>query len=149
MIGYINGKQVEFQANETILTVAKRTGHFIPTLCEMADIHHTPGTCRVCLVDLQLAGATDHQIVTSCTTPMAEGAVILTRTPKVRQMQRLQVGTAPGRPQPGLCILHPARQLRTPGCGPSSWGSSRPGTTIRTFTNSGQGTIPPLPLPGT
>ena len=91
MIGTINGKTVEFTANETILTVAKRNGHFIPTLCEMADIHHTPGTCRVCLVDIQGKDDEPHKIVTSCTTPMEEGMTVLTRTPEVREMQRLQV----------------------------------------------------------
>ena len=91
MIGYINGKEVEFQENETILTVAKRTGHFIPTLCEMADIGHAPGTCRVCLVDMVLPGQAEHRIVTACTTPMIEGIIVLTRTPGVRRKQRLQV----------------------------------------------------------
>lgn len=91
MIGTINGKPVEFKENQTILTVAKENGHFIPTLCEMADINHTPGTCRVCLVDIQRKKDPEHQIVTSCTTPMEEGMTVLTRTPKVREMQRLQV----------------------------------------------------------
>ena len=91
MIGSINGKKVEFQDNETILSVAKRTGHFIPTLCEMADINHAPGTCRVCLVDMKRKNDPAHHIVTSCTTPMEEGMAILTRTPRVREMQRLQV----------------------------------------------------------
>lgn len=91
MIGYINGKEVEFQENETVLSVAKRNGHFIPTLCEMADINHAPGTCRVCLVDMKRKNDPEHHIVTSCTTPMEEKMVIMTRTPKVREMQRLQV----------------------------------------------------------
>lgn len=91
MIGYINGKEVAFQKNETVLSVAKQYGFFIPTLCEMADINHTPGTCRVCLVDIKRKNSPTHQIVTSCTTPMEEGMSVLTRTPKVREMQRLQV----------------------------------------------------------
>lgn len=91
MIGTINGKQVEFSKNQTILSVAKANNQFIPTLCEMADLDHTPGTCRVCLVDIQKKNDSEHRIVTSCTTPMEEGMVVLTRTPKVRQMQRLQV----------------------------------------------------------
>ncbi len=91
MIGSINGKEVEFSNNQTILSVAKANNHFIPTLCEMADLQHTPGTCRVCLVDIQKKNDLEHRIVTSCTTPMEEGMAVLTRTPKVRQMQRLQV----------------------------------------------------------
>ena len=91
MIGYINGREVSFDAEETILTVARRNSHFIPTLCEMADLNHTPGTCRVCLVEMRPAHQTGFQVVTSCTTPMTENAEVLTRTPKIRQMQRLQV----------------------------------------------------------
>jgi len=91
MIGYINGKEVEFQENETVLSVAKQNGHFIPTLCEMADINHAPGTCRVCLVDIKRRNDPEHHIVTSCTTPMEESMAVMTRTPRVREMQRLQV----------------------------------------------------------
>ena len=40
----INGQEYEFTANETILEVARRNGIFIPTLCEMHDIRHAPGT---------------------------------------------------------------------------------------------------------
>jgi len=91
MIGTINGREVVFSENQTVLNVAKANGHFIPTLCEMADLDHAPGTCRVCLVDIKRKDDPEHRIVTSCTTPMEEGICVLTRTPKVRQMQRLQV----------------------------------------------------------
>ena len=91
MIGTINGKSVEFSENETILQVAKRSGHFIPTLCEMADLDHTPGTCRVCLVEIQRRNGSGPQVVTSCNTPMEEGMAVLTRTPALREQQRLQV----------------------------------------------------------
>lgn len=91
MKGTINGKPVEFESNETILTVARRNGYSIPTLCEMEDIHHTPGTCRVCLVEIQRKDASEKFVVTSCTTPMEEGMAVSTRTPSVREKQRLQV----------------------------------------------------------
>lgn len=91
MKGSINGKEVKFDADETILSVAKRHGHFIPTLCEMADLGHIPGTCRVCLVEIQRKGNPTGYIVTSCNTPMEEGLEVFTRTTRVRQKQRLQV----------------------------------------------------------
>jgi ferredoxin hydrogenase gamma subunit len=91
MIGYINHEEVIFEENETVLTVSKRNGHFIPTLCEMKDLNHTPGTCRVCLVEIRRSKDPQRHIVTACTTPMEEGMSVLTRTPKVREMQRLQV----------------------------------------------------------
>ena len=53
MKAYINGKEIACEANETILEVARRSGVYIPTLCELHDIDHAPGTCRICLVDRQ------------------------------------------------------------------------------------------------
>jgi ferredoxin hydrogenase gamma subunit len=91
MKGYINNKEVEFEANETILSVARRNGQFVPTLCTLTCLGHTPGTCRVCLVDMKRKGMAEHHIVTSCDTPMEEGMEILTRTARVRERQRLQV----------------------------------------------------------
>jgi ferredoxin hydrogenase gamma subunit len=91
MIGHINEKLVMFHAHETILSVAQRHGHFIPTLCELRDIDHAPGTCRVCLVDIKQKGDSSHHIVPSCITPMEEGMEVRTRTREVREKQRLQV----------------------------------------------------------
>ena len=91
MKGYINGKEVEFEENETILETARAHGHFIPTLCALLCLNHTPGTCRVCLVDIKRKGSIEHQLVTSCDTPMEEGIEVLTRTKLVRERQRLQV----------------------------------------------------------
>lgn len=91
MIATINGKELQFEPNETILSAARRGGHFVPTLCEMADIRHTPGTCRVCLVDICRKNDPNHYIVTSCNTPLEEGMEVLTRTAAVREKQRLQV----------------------------------------------------------
>ena len=88
---FINGKPCLGFENETILSCARRHDLYIPTLCEMDDIDHTPGTCRVCVVDIVEAGKQKHQIVTSCNTPVREGMVVETRTKKVREMQKLQV----------------------------------------------------------
>lgn len=90
MIAYIDNTQVTFDDNETILNVARRNDIFIPTLCELADISHTPGTCRVCLVEI-LDKQGKPQLVTSCTTRMTEGINVLTKTPAVRDARRLQV----------------------------------------------------------
>lgn len=91
MNAFINGKEVRCEPGRTILEAARENGHFIPTLCELADIGHAPGTCRVCLVEIWRDKEAGPQIVTSCTTPVEEGMRIFTRTPEVRRMQRLQV----------------------------------------------------------
>ncbi len=87
----INGKACQGFANESILACARRHGEYIPTLCELAAINHTPGTCRVCVVDIVETGKDKHQIVTSCNTPIREGMAVGTRTKQVRDMQKLQV----------------------------------------------------------
>lgn len=90
MKAWINNKEFEFQEGETILHAAKRLGIFIPTLCAYLPLNHTPGTCRVCLVEV-----TDDrgrgQIVTACTTPLTNGMRVQTRTKRIREMQRWQV----------------------------------------------------------
>ncbi len=91
MKGYINNKPVEFEKGETILEVARRNGFFIPTLCELGEINHAPGTCRVCLVEIKMKDDDKSYLVTSCNTPMEEGMEVFTRTKKVREHQRLQV----------------------------------------------------------
>ncbi len=87
----INGKPCRGFENETILQCARRHDIYVPTLCELSDIDHTPGTCRVCVVEIQQAGHDHKQIVTSCNTPVREGMVVETRSKKARDMQRLQV----------------------------------------------------------
>ncbi|NDR57652.1 [FeFe] hydrogenase, group A [Aliiruegeria sabulilitoris] len=77
--------------NEPILSCARRHDIYIPTLCEMDDIDHTPGACRICMVDIVQAGRDKHQIVSACDTPVREGMTVATRTREVRDIQKLQV----------------------------------------------------------
>jgi len=91
MTAFINGQETAPEPNETILSAAKRVGIYIPTLCELSDINHAPGTCRVCLVEATRTGGHEPQIVTACTTPLEEGMSVSTNSRKVRDMQRLQV----------------------------------------------------------
>ena len=87
MKAQINGKEFSFEANETILDVARRNGVFIPTLCELHDIDHAPGTCRICLVEVKENEQEEPKYVTACDTAMAEGWKVMTRTPKVQEMR--------------------------------------------------------------
>ena len=91
MKAQINGKEFSFEANETILDVARRNGVFIPTLCELHDIDHAPGTCRICLVEVRENEQEEPKYVTACDTAMAEGWKVMTRTPKVQEMRQLQM----------------------------------------------------------
>lgn len=91
MKAYINGKELSFEPNQTILEVARKNGVHIPTLCELHDIDHAPGTCRVCLVEVQRAESEEPQFITACDSPMTEGLQVRTRTPKVLEMRQLQM----------------------------------------------------------
>jgi len=87
----IDGVPVRAEPNETILHCARRYGIYIPSLCELDDIDHAPGTCRVCQVEIQSQGRDEPQLVTSCTTPVEEGMAVTTHSRRARAAQRLQV----------------------------------------------------------
>jgi len=74
----VNGKTVEAQAGETLLTVLKREGVHVPTLCHMEGMLPT-GACRICVVEME----GQANLVPSCSFPAAEGMKILTNSPKV------------------------------------------------------------------
>ncbi len=87
----INGTACLAFPNETILACARRHDIYVPTLCELDDIDHTPGTCRVCVVEILQAGKDAPQVVTACNTPVRAGMAAQTRSKRARDMQRLQV----------------------------------------------------------
>ena len=89
MKAYINNKEVEFTPGETILSVAKRNAVYIPTLCAYLPLDHTPGTCRVCLVEVDENG--EKKVLPSCLTPLKENMRVRTNTNEVRGLRRRQV----------------------------------------------------------
>ena len=88
---WFNGQKVDFEEGQTILQVAKNHDVFIPTLCAFLPLNHTPGTCRMCLVEVFDEGEDTGRIVTACTTPIKKGQRIFTRNERVRKMQQLQM----------------------------------------------------------
>jgi ferredoxin hydrogenase gamma subunit len=118
--GTINGHAVTAEPNETILHCARRYGVYIPTLCELDDIDHTPGTCRVCVVEITMPNAKGLRVAagthlaTACNTPMVEGIEIKTRTKRVREAQRLQVELilADHRQDCATCVRHGSCELQ-------------------------------------
>jgi len=79
----INNKSIHANPDETILSVAKRSGIYIPTMCWMKDF--TPSTsCMVCLVQDMRNG----KILTSCAAKVEEGMDIETNNEEVSDMRR-------------------------------------------------------------
>jgi len=74
----VNGKNVEAQSGETILTLLKREGINVPTLCHMEGMLPS-GACRICVVEVE----GQANLIPSCSFPAAEGMRILTNSPRV------------------------------------------------------------------
>lgn len=83
----IDTMKVAVEPGTTILEAAKKVGIKIPTLCASEELHHTPGACRVCLVEVQ--GQRTH--VASCVFPVTEGMVVKTTTEAVRNARKMVV----------------------------------------------------------
>ncbi|MGQ9675986.1 MAG: molybdopterin-dependent oxidoreductase [Chloroflexota bacterium] len=79
----IDGKLVEVKRGTSVLNAARKAGVYIPHLCDHPSIKPYAG-CRLCLVEIEGRRGLD----TSCTVPVAEGMVVRTDTPQIRQMQR-------------------------------------------------------------
>jgi NADH:ubiquinone oxidoreductase subunit E/ferredoxin/Pyruvate/2-oxoacid:ferredoxin oxidoreductase delta subunit len=74
----IDDKEVEGDRGMTILQAAEKAGIEIPTLCHHRDFIPT-GACRICVVELEGS----NRLVGSCHTPIAQGMILHTRSPKV------------------------------------------------------------------
>jgi formate dehydrogenase alpha subunit len=79
----IDGKAVEASRDVSVLEVARRAGIYIPHLCDHSSIKPYAG-CRLCLVQIEGRAGLD----TSCTIPVAEGMIVRTDTPEIREKQR-------------------------------------------------------------
>ena len=82
----IDGKRIKVRRGVTILEAARQAGIDIPSLCHMQG-HPATGVCRVCVVEVEGA----RTLVGSCHTPVSEGMVIHTRTPRVLAARRAVV----------------------------------------------------------
>ncbi|NLG79152.1 MAG: 2Fe-2S iron-sulfur cluster binding domain-containing protein [Firmicutes bacterium] len=79
----VDGRRVEVPRGSTVLDAARAAGIDVPTLCYLKDVN-VVGVCRVCVVEIEGAKA----LQASCVTPAAEGMVVHTNTPAVREARR-------------------------------------------------------------
>jgi iron-only hydrogenase group A len=82
----INNIEVEADQDEQILDVAKRSGIAIPHICEHERLHRI-GACRLCVVEVQGSS----KLIASCCTPVKEGMIINTHSPKVLEARRINL----------------------------------------------------------
>ncbi len=81
----IDNRKVSVEPGTTILNAAKQAGVPIPTLCAMQEIGHTPGACRVCMVEVE----GQRGLVAACVFPVNEGMVVKPTTDRVRNARKL------------------------------------------------------------
>ncbi len=82
----VNNRKVEARTGEYILSVLKRIGINVPTLCHIEGLPPS-GACRMCVVEIEgIPG-----LVPSCAYPVAEGMIIKTHSPKVVQARKIIV----------------------------------------------------------
>ena len=74
----LDGREMAFQAGETILEVAQRAGVEIPTLCHDPRLEPA-GACRTCLVEVE----GQRRLLPACKTPAQDGAEVRTETERV------------------------------------------------------------------
>jgi NADP-reducing hydrogenase subunit HndD len=80
----INNKAITANEGETILEAAARNDILIPTLCYLKDVHKI-GSCRICCVEVEGA----KNLMVSCVTPVQEGMIVRTNTPRVRKARKV------------------------------------------------------------
>jgi NADH-quinone oxidoreductase subunit G len=76
----INGKAVQAEAGTTVFQAAEAAGIFIPHYCYHPDLS-IAGVCRMCMCEVEK----NPKLQISCNTPVAEGMVVRTDTPKVKE----------------------------------------------------------------
>jgi len=79
----IDGRTVTMPEGTSIMRAAASTGGSIPKLCA-TDSMESFGSCRLCLVEIE--GRAGYPA--SCTTPITDGMVVHTQTPRLKQLRR-------------------------------------------------------------
>ncbi len=79
----IDGKEIIAKEGMTILEAAREAGIEIPTLCYHEGLSPYGG-CRLCVVEVKGS----PRLLTSCTTPVAEGMEVYTNTERVQEARK-------------------------------------------------------------
>ncbi len=79
----VDGRELDVAAGSTVLQACEQAGAEIPRFCYHERLS-IAGNCRMCLVELEKA----PKPIASCAYPIAEGMVVRTDTPMVRQARR-------------------------------------------------------------
>ncbi|MFD1701926.1 formate dehydrogenase subunit alpha [Methylopila henanensis] len=79
----IDGERISVPEGTSIMRAAMEMGNQIPKLCA-TDSVEAFGSCRLCLIEIEGRNGTPA----SCTTPVADGIVVKTQTPRLKQLRK-------------------------------------------------------------
>src|SRR3979411_1330579 len=79
----VDGKEIDFPAEFTLLQACEAAGAEIPRFCYHERLS-IAGNCRMCLVEMEKS----LKPIASCAMPAADGMVIYTKTDKVKKARR-------------------------------------------------------------
>lgn len=84
----VNGREIEVYDNLTILQALLQEDIHIPHLCYDIRLERSNGNCGLCVVELGEKGERD---VKACQTPIKEGMVICTNSPKLENYRKVRL----------------------------------------------------------
>ncbi|MBN1161131.1 MAG: (2Fe-2S)-binding protein, partial [Dehalococcoidales bacterium] len=79
----IDGREIETPSGKSVLEASLEAGIYIPYLCYHPDLG-TTGDCGLCVVEVE----GNDELIISCTTPVAEGMAVRTKSPRVAEARR-------------------------------------------------------------
>lgn len=82
----VNGRSIEAEKGETILSALNRHGMHVPTICSMKDLSPS-GACRMCVVEVEGS----ENLVPSCSFPIEGPMKIMTHSPRVLRARKTNV----------------------------------------------------------
>lgn len=85
----VNGRQTEVYNDLTILQALIQEDIHIPHLCYDIRLERSNGNCGLCVVEL--GEGKDQRDVKSCHTPIKEGMVICTNSPKLEHYRKIRL----------------------------------------------------------
>ncbi len=82
----VNGRSIDAEKGETILSALNRHGLHVPTICSMKDLSPS-GACRMCVVEVE----GKENLVPSCSFPIEAPMKIMTHSPRVLRARKTNV----------------------------------------------------------
>ena len=86
----IDGEPVTAPDGSSLLTAARSAGRDVPGLCHH-DAVPANASCRLCLVEIRRPGRDWTQLTTSCDYPVSAGLTVVTDSPRIRELRRMNL----------------------------------------------------------